>query len=163
MSLADKGHIHQCFEEVLDMLCVRDVSAVCNQRIVADGEDPLNIFESRKTAETRFCQESEEKDIPKLSAASTTPSLYFIPSTLVPTIFGLCVCCEGAVVALRCVCDWRKDGLTGCIGSTSAKNGVDILNLSTSNDAASRREAPGLGVFHSFVADSAIFDVEARP
>ena len=33
--------------------------------------------------------------LPRLSAANTIPSLYFIPKTLVPTILGFCVCCTG--------------------------------------------------------------------
>ena len=41
--------IHKRFEEVLDMLGVRDIAAICNESVFSYGEDSLNILEARKT------------------------------------------------------------------------------------------------------------------
>lgn len=37
-------------------------------------------------------------DVPRLSAAMTTPSLYFTATTLVPVTMGCWVCCVGPSV-----------------------------------------------------------------
>jgi hypothetical protein len=46
--------LHEGVEEVLDVLGVRDVSAVCDQSIFSHGEYPLNILEPRKTPKRSY-------------------------------------------------------------------------------------------------------------
>ena len=41
--------IHKRFEEVLDVLGVRDIAAICNEGVISYGEDSLDVFEARKT------------------------------------------------------------------------------------------------------------------
>ena len=41
--------IHKRFEEVLDMLSVRDVAAICNEGVFSYGENSLDILEAGKT------------------------------------------------------------------------------------------------------------------
>lgn len=43
------GCLHEGVEEVLDVLGVRDVSAVCDQSILSDWEYSLDILEPSKT------------------------------------------------------------------------------------------------------------------
>jgi len=62
--------------------------------------------------------------VPRLSAARTIPSLYFMARTLVPTILGSLVCVMGATEVS--VEQW-KDGWTGCIGSMFVTNEDDIV------------------------------------
>jgi hypothetical protein len=105
------------------MLGIRDVAAVRDECVFAHREDTLYIFESGKTPKAR-CRQNIGELVPRLSAARTMPSLYFMPSTLVPTIFGFWVCWTGALLMGICrgSVDGWKDGFTGCIGSTFWKN-----------------------------------------
>lgn len=41
--------IHKRFEEILDMLSVRDIAAIRNKGVVSYGEDSLDILEAGKT------------------------------------------------------------------------------------------------------------------
>ena len=41
--------IHKRFEEVLDMLSVRDIAAISNEGVFSDGEDSLDILKACKT------------------------------------------------------------------------------------------------------------------
>ena len=114
------------------MLGIGDVSTVRNQSIIPHRENPLNILEPSKTPKTRcttIYRQNHQRatgrgSVPRLSAARTMPSLYFMARTLVATILGSCVCVTG--MAEASVERW-KDGWTGCIGSTLRNSEDDIV------------------------------------
>jgi hypothetical protein len=102
---------HQLLKRRLEeVLHVADISRRAHDRVCTDLLQTLDIGEPSKRAIGGYCSAQElagdvgvgmrgEREGPRLSAAITTPPLYFMATTEVPVTIGCCVCWFGMFAA----------------------------------------------------------------